>query len=207
MKRTQAVVVVLAVLYGLADCRVTAQAQLLPSAFGVDLGIGPTFPGALEPACPDGRPLVIGARLSWVAHRLIRFEAMASSFSNGAKASCGDALPCPRDQPCPRAKGIGQDLIPVGVRFLLEPMGRGARWSPRLGLGAGRLVGDGESYALLSAGVRYVVRPRLNLTLEIERLLFPAPVDVLDHWTNELLSRSRDVVGVNLLRLGIGWGS
>jgi hypothetical protein len=41
----------------------------------------------------------------------------------------------------------------------------------------------------------------------MERLLFHAPVDVLDHWTDELQSSSREAAAVNMLRVGIEWGS
>lgn len=207
MKWTQVVFIVLVVLCGFADRGIAAQARLLPSAVGVDFGVGPTFPRALEPPCPDGRPVVLGARLSWVVHRIVQLQATASRFGNGTKASCGDTLPCLRDQPCPRENGIGQQLMPVGVRFLLEPMGREAQWSPRFGVGAGRLAGDGESYAEVIAGIRHVIRSRLSLTVEMERLFFRAPVAVRDHWTNELLARSRDAVAINLIRAGIRWGS
>ena len=207
MRQARAALFFLAVLSGLTFKDVSAQTPLLPSSVGVDLGMGLSFPWAVDPACHDGRPATGGVRLGWTAHRFIQLQATASTLLNVAVASCGDVVGCVPDEPCPRAEGIGKDLKPVGVRLLIEPKGREAQVNPRFSVGAGRLIGDGESYALIGAGLRYGDRSGLSLTLDLERFFFHAPVAVFEHRTNEFLSSSRDAVTLSLLRIGLEWGS
>ena len=206
MRQTRAALFFFAILSGLTFKDLSAQTPLLPSSVGVDVGLGPSFPRAVDPGCHDGRPAAGGVRLSWTAHRFIQLQATASTFGNAAVASCGDAVPCLPDQPGPIAEGIGKDLKPVGVRLLFEPKGREAQGNLRFIVGAGRLIGDGESYALIGAGFRYGDLSGLSLTLDIERFFFHAPVEVFDHRTNEFLSNSRDAVTLSLLRVGLEWG-
>lgn len=144
--------------------------------------------------------------MGWAAHRFIQLQATASTFGNAAVASCGDAVPCLPDEPCLRTEGVGQDLTPVGVRLLIEPTGGEAQVNPRFIAGAGRLIGDGEGYALIGAGFRFGDRSGPSLTLDLERFFFHAPVEVFESRTNEFLSDSRDAVTLSLLRIGLEWG-
>ncbi len=185
----------------------SAQTRLLPSSVGLDLGLGASFPTEVAPACAGGRPGVGGLRLGWRARPFLLVQATISVFGKAATASCGDAVPCLPNEPCLRAEGIGVDLKPLGGRVLLEPTGGKARVNPRFIVGVGRLLGDGENYALVGAGLRVGDRSGFSLTLEIERFFFHAPVDVFEHRTNEFLSNSRDAVTLEFcshwLRMGI----
>ncbi len=78
--------------------------------------------------------------------------------------------------------------------------------NPRFIAGAGRLIGDGESYALIGAGFRFADRSGLSLSLDLERFFFHAPIEVFESRTNEFLSDSRDAVSMSLLRIGLEWG-
>ena len=210
MRQARAALFFFAILSGLTFKDVSAQTPLLPSSVGVDLGMGPGFPNAVVAGgCDVGLPAAVGVRLGWTAHRFIQFQATASTFGAATFAGvgiCGDALICLPDQPCPRAEGIGKDLKPVGVRLLIGPTGGEAQVNPRFIAGAGRLIGDGESYALIGAGFRFGDRSGLSLSLDLERFFFHAPVEVFESRTNEFLSDSRDAVTMSLLRIGLEWG-
>ncbi len=209
MRQARAAFFFFSILSGLTFKDVSAQTPLLPSSVGVDLGMGPRFPKAVDPGDCNGLPAgAVGVRLGWTAHRFIQFQATASTFGDrwGGGCSSGDVLPCPPDQPCPRAEGIGKDLKPVGVRLLIEPTGGEAQVNPRFIAGAGRLIGDGESYVLIGAGFRSGDRSGPSLTLDFEHFFFHAPVEVFESRTNEFLSDSRDAVTMSLLRIGLEWG-
>ena len=207
MRQARAALIFFAILSALTFKDVSAQTTLLPSSVAIDLGMGASFPIALAPnICEKGRPVAGGVRLGWTPHRFIQFQATASAFGSVSVARCF-VSPCFPDEPCPRAEGIGEDLKPIGVRLLIEPKMGEAQGNPRLFVGAGRLIGDGESYTLIGAGFRYGDRSGLSLTLDFERFFFHAPVEVFEHRTNEFLSNSRDAVTLSLLSIGLEWGS
>ncbi len=184
----------------------SAQNRFLPSAVGINLGAGVSFPRALEAgSCERRQPVVGGLWLGWTPSRFIQFQATASRFGGGVTNGTCVAPPCPPTGPCPRAEGMGREIKPVGVRLLIEPVTWKVPVSPQFSAGAGRLIGDGENYATIGAGFRYGRRSGPSLTLEFERFFFHAPVNVFDHRSNELLSTSRESTTMNLLRLGFEW--
>ena len=202
MRQVGAALCVLAIVRGIGAPDVSAQSPTSPSHVGADLGMGWSYPWAVDPPCHDGRPGSGRLVLGWDVHRFLELQVTASALSNLAVSSCGDIVPCVVDQPCPRREGIGKDLKPLGAALVIEPRGRGARVNPRLTIGVGRLIGDGESYALAGAGLRYGDRAGFSMTVVVERMFFRAPVEVFDHWTNQLISASRDGVSLSVLRWG-----